>query len=74
MMTPEEHSNAIETAWREEENMKLRYEIRDNNNPTRRGSRFMALERAQRELAQCVGRAGRWSLVDRQTKQVIATR
>lgn len=54
--------------------MSLRYEIRDNEHPTWKGSRYSSEDRARRELAQAVGDPGRWSLIDRQTKQVLATK
>ena len=54
--------------------MRLRYEIRDNHHPEWRGQRFTSLDRAQRELDHAVGDPGRWSLVDRETREVISTR
>ena len=51
-----------------------RYEIRDNDHPDWRGQRFTSEERARAILADAVGRPGRWSLVDRATREVIATR
>ena len=51
-----------------------RYEIRDNHHPGWRGMRFTSLQRAENELSHAVGDPGRWSLVDRATKQVLHTR
>jgi hypothetical protein len=51
-----------------------RYEIIDNQHPTWRGSRFSDETRARRALAQAVGEPGRWSLKDRQTRTILATK
>jgi hypothetical protein len=54
--------------------MAARYEIIDNNHPTWRGSRFSDEMRARRVLAQSVGEPGRWSLKDRTTRIILATK
>jgi hypothetical protein len=51
--------------------MKLRYEIKDRENPSSRGQRFTNLERAENELARSVPRS-RWYLYDRLLKVAIA--
>jgi len=51
--------------------MALRYEIKDTYNPTWRGQRFSTKERGKRELAHAFP-PGRWELIDRETKEVIA--
>jgi hypothetical protein len=54
--------------------MALRYEIIDNNHPAWRGSRFSDEARARKVLAQSVGNPGRWSLKDRTTGTILATK
>ena len=54
--------------------MVKRYELRDNNHVDWPGMRFTTIERAKREFRNAVGNPGRWSLIDRETKQVIATK
>lgn len=53
--------------------MKLRYELRDSQNPGWKPQRFTSEDRARRELAAAVGVVGRWVLVDRLTGEVLDT-
>lgn len=50
--------------------MAARYELIDTEHPDWRGGRFNSLERAKRELAASVP-AGRFKLIDRQTKEEV---
>jgi hypothetical protein len=51
--------------------MKLRYELKDMFNPTWRGHRFTALERALKARDEAVGDPGRWQVWDRAEKSIV---
>jgi hypothetical protein len=50
--------------------MNRRYEIRDTKNPADKGMRFTSLGRARQELAHAVP-AGRFVIIDRETKEIV---
>lgn len=54
--------------------MKYRYVIKDSFAPMNwKGQQFSSLERAQRELKHCVGRPGRFQLIDKETGECLGT-
>ena len=53
--------------------MAAKWEIKDTESPGARGMRFNSWPHAVRELKACVGAKGRFVLVDRTTKEIVAS-